>query len=131
MIINFKNFKGNDTKYYKIFIDGSIEKLRLALKKLGYYKEFCYDWGIEDFEYDIKNHNGTDETYNLITLNRNSKNKIIYLFRVENYNPNKFQSKIEFSIINNLEGYNTENAEYCGEVHIEDYELNADKYNIF
>ena len=120
MIKNFKIFEsGEKYKYYKIFTDGSLEKFQMALIKLGYYKEFCYDWGIEnDFMYIMKNNNGTDETYNLLI-----NNDIIYLF----FRQHRIQNKKEFFIDNN---YNFPNAEYCGEVHIEDYEINANKYNL-
>ena len=121
MIKKFKIFESRERgKYYKLFIDKSIEKFELAIKKLGYYQEFCYDWGIDDnFMYIMKNNNGVDETYNLLI-----NNDIIYLFVRQHLTDNKK----EFTINDNA---NYSKEEYCGEVHIEDYELAADKYNIF
>lgn len=117
MIKTFEKFYANKPGiYYKIFIDGSLEKFKIVLKKLGYYEDFKYDWGIEDFEYDI-----TDE--NLEYFNKD----VIFLFIRQRYSENKNEFFVNDEDIFDSTLYK---CKYIGEVHVEDFELKADKYNL-
>ena len=109
MITLFEKFEVQD-KYYKIFINGSLEKFEIALKKLGYYKEFCYDWGIENYPDDISEEN-------LEYFNKD----VIFLCITQKFNKNEMNFLLPDKIFN---------GKYCGEIHIEDYEVGANKYNL-
>ena len=96
--------------YYKIFIDGSIDKFIIALNKLGYYEEFCKDWIIYDWNYiqeDSIQYFNKKTTYLLI--GKHYSGKPMFIVRSEDS---------EFD------------GEYLGEIHIEDCEVDAVKYNI-
>lgn len=117
-IKNFNESSENENigKYYKIFIDGSLEKFEIALKKLGYYKQFCYDWGIELYPEDIMPENL--EYF---------ENDIVYL-SVRKI-PSPWQ-RMQFGVNNEWNTNYDDYYKYAGEVHIKDYEIMAKKYNL-
>jgi len=101
----FKHLKSDDERvYYKIKVDNSIRKFDIALNKLGLKKAVYryYGFNIEYFRYCIED------------------NIIIYLNITLN------NSNMEFNILGMpIEGYTNK-----GDVYVEDYELNANKYNL-
>ena len=96
--------------YYKIFIDGSIDKFLIALKKLGYYEDFHDEW--KDWQ-DV--HEDSVKYF---------KKDILYLLIGKHYS-----GKPMFIVRSDDSEFRVE-GKYMGEIHIEDYEVESDKYNL-
>ena len=113
MITKFGKYRNIKRTYYKLFIDKSYDKLKFALKKLDLLDNFKSDWNIDEWDDIIPLSQKIIPNNNIVYIVINSLEKITI------FGENDFGEKYH------------EYYRYGGEVHVEDYELAADKYNIF
>lgn len=131
-LIKYKIYENKMIKtgdYYIIHIDGSFEKFEIALEKLGIRDDFFKDWNIinyNDLVYimqagdENKEHLSKNVTF--LCIYKTIYNETHYLIR------NTLKDlKDLFQDIDKKYFYS---LKFKGEIFIEDYELNAKKYNI-
>ena len=121
--ININDEERDYNIYYKIFIDGSFDKFVIALEKLGIKDEFFHQWSIENFD-DIMPENqeyfiNKEYIYLFIEFNENTGEDGYFIDN--NLDRMRKWEEIEEDKIERV---------YGGEVYIEDYEVDAKKYNI-
>ena len=112
--------------YYKVFIEGSFDLFVIILDKLGIKQDLFNEWGIEDY-------------YDLIEENREIfKNEFVYLVITEDKYGIPCKGEAcgkSFTVESSLESLkewipDLSRYEYRGEIHVEEYEKDAMKYNL-
>lgn len=121
-----KRFESYKTKipYYKIFIDKSFDKFVIALEKLGIKEKLFDEWHITDNEYAYE--------YIIPENKKYFEKDILYLTIIDDFQKYKTDHYCVVSSINDITEWidDTDKLEYKGEIHVENYELTAKRYNL-
>ena len=116
----FENVDSNINCYYKIIIDGSFDKFLVALDKIGVKREDVFnDWGARCFD-DISS-----------DTKKYFKNKSICFAIYKGYYNNNLQyfvKKREYDFPSQVS--DNVRFNYKGEITVEDYDVDANKYNL-